>query len=69
MPDSLYARLGGYDAIAAVSDDLLVRLKADGQLARFWQHRGEDGLLREKQLLIISCARPLVARFITSAAT
>jgi hemoglobin len=52
MPDTLYARLGGYDAIAAVSDDLLVRLKADGQLARFWQHRGEDGLLREKQLLV-----------------
>jgi hemoglobin len=52
MPDTLYARLGGFDAIAAVSDDLLVRLRADGQLARFWHHRGEDGLLREKQLLI-----------------
>jgi hemoglobin len=52
MPDTLYGRLGGYDAIAAVSDDLLVRLKADGQLARFWQHRGEDGLLRERQLLV-----------------
>ena len=32
MPDSLYARLGGYDAIAAVSDDLLIRLQADPQL-------------------------------------
>jgi hemoglobin len=52
MPDSLYARLGGYDAIAAVSDDLLIRLQADPQLARFWQHRGADSLLREKQTLI-----------------
>jgi len=27
---SLYARLGGYDAIAAVVDDLQVRLESDG---------------------------------------
>lgn len=52
MSETLYARLGGYDAIAAVADDLLARLRADGQLARFWQHRGEDGVRREKQLLI-----------------
>ena len=49
---TLYARLGGYDAIAAVAEDLLPRLMADAQLGRFWQHRGEDGLRREKQLLI-----------------
>ena len=49
---TLYARLGGYDAIAAVADDLLPRLMTDAQLGRFWQHRGEDGLRREKQLLI-----------------
>src|SRR5712691_2966653 len=52
MADTLYRRLGGYDAIAAVSDDLLVRLRADSQLARFWLHRGEDSLLPEKQSLI-----------------
>jgi hemoglobin len=52
MSDTLYSRLGGYDAIAAVSDDLLIRLQADPQLARFWLHRGEDSLLREKQTLI-----------------
>jgi len=52
MSDTLYARLGGYDAIAAVSDDLLVRLRADAQLARFWQNRAEDSVRREKQLLI-----------------
>ena len=49
---TLYERLGGYDAISAVADDLLPRLQTDSQLARFWQHRGEDGLKREKQLLI-----------------
>ena len=49
---TLYSRLGGYDAIAAVADDLLRRLTTDAQLSRFWQHRGEDGLRREKQLLI-----------------
>jgi len=49
---TLYARLGGYDAIAAVADDLLPRLMSDPQLARFWQNRGADGIRREKQLLI-----------------
>jgi len=49
---SLYERLGGYDAIAAVASDLLPRLQADSRLARFWQNRGEDGVRREKQLLI-----------------
>ncbi len=49
---TLYERLGGYDAISAVVDDLLPRLQTDPQLGRFWQHRGEDGLKREKQLLV-----------------
>src|SRR5213082_506580 len=52
MADTLYARLGGYDAIAAVADDLLARLQADEQLGRFWKNRGQDGIRREKQLLI-----------------
>jgi hemoglobin len=47
MADSLYKRLGGYDAIAAVADDLLPRLMADSLLGRFWKHRGEDGVRRE----------------------
>ena len=49
---TLYERLGGYDAIAAVADNLLPRLRDDPQLGRFWAHRGEDGARREKQLLI-----------------
>jgi hemoglobin len=49
---TLYERLGGYDAIAAVANDLLPRLMSDSQLGRFWENRGEDGIDREKQLLI-----------------
>jgi hemoglobin len=52
MGDMLYKRLGGYDAIAAVVDDLMPRLMDDPQLGRFWAHRGDDGLAREKQLLV-----------------
>ncbi len=49
---SLYERLGGYDAISAVANNLLPRLMADSALGRFWEHRGADGLDREKQLLV-----------------
>ena len=48
----LYTRLGGYDAIAAVVENLLPRLVNDAQLGRFWQNRGADGMRREKQLLV-----------------
>ena len=50
--ETLYDRLGGYDGIAGFSNNLLPRLQADPQLGRFWQNRGEDGIAREKQLLI-----------------
>ncbi len=49
---TLYERLGGYDAIVAVSGDLLPRLMSDSRLKRFWEHRGLDGIDREKQHLI-----------------
>jgi hemoglobin len=49
---TFYERLGGYDAIRAVANDLLPRLRTNQQLGRFWAHRGEDGVMREKQLLI-----------------
>lgn len=49
---TLYQRLGGYDAIAAVCTDLIARLRADAQLGRFWANRGEDGIAREYQLLV-----------------
>ena len=50
--ETLYARLGGYDAISAVVSDLLPRLRQDPLLALFWQRRPEDSLQRSKQLLI-----------------
>ena len=49
---TLYERLGGYEGIITFVEDLLPRLEADPQLGRFWQHRGDDGVAREKQLLV-----------------
>jgi len=49
---TLYERLGGYDSIETFASNLLPRLQADSQLGRFWENRGDDGLAREKQLLI-----------------
>ena len=48
---TLYERLGGYDGIASVANDLMPRVMSDPRLGRFYRHRGEDGLQREKQLL------------------
>jgi hemoglobin len=45
--------LGGYDAIAAVVDDLLPRLRADPLLSRFWTSpRSVNTNNRERQLAI-----------------
>ena len=49
---SLYERLGGYDAIAAVVSALMVRIKDDEKLRRFYDNRGADGIAREEQLLV-----------------
>jgi hemoglobin len=52
-PASLYTRLGGYDAIAAVVDDLLPRLRSDELLNRFWvSPRSVDTHNRERQLAV-----------------
>jgi len=52
-PPSLYTRLGGYDAVAAVIDDLLAKLRSDGQLGRFWTSpRSVDTNNRERQLAV-----------------
>ena len=52
-PASLCTRLGGYDAIAAVVDDLLPRLRSDELLSRFWTRpRSVDTLNRERQLAV-----------------
>ncbi|MBL4621105.1 MAG: group 1 truncated hemoglobin [Immundisolibacteraceae bacterium] len=49
---SLYDRVGGHAGIESFANNLLPRLQADPQLGRFWLHRGDDGVAREKQLLI-----------------
>lgn len=49
---TLYERLGGYDSIAAFANNILPRLQTDSELGRFWKNRGDDGIEREKQLLI-----------------
>ena len=52
-PASLYTRLGGYDAIAAMVDDLLPRLRSDELLRRFWvSPRSVDTHNRERQLAV-----------------
>jgi len=43
---SLYKRLGGYDAIAAVSDDFLGRLSSSPQLGRFFVGHSTDSIKR-----------------------
>jgi hemoglobin len=51
-PKSLYQRLGGYDAIAAVTDDFIGRLATDRQLARFFVGHSEDSLKRIRQHVV-----------------
>jgi hemoglobin len=49
---NLYKRLGGYDAIAAVSDDFIGRLAADKQLNRFLVGLSADSQKRLRQLIV-----------------
>jgi hemoglobin len=49
---SLYQRLGGYDAIAAASDDLLSRLQADPRIKDFWKGASADNRRKARQLIV-----------------
>ena len=51
-PETLYKRLGGYDAIAAVVDDFIGRLVADKQLGRFFTGASADSKKRIRQLVV-----------------
>ncbi|MFP5247860.1 MAG: group I truncated hemoglobin [Thermoanaerobaculia bacterium] len=51
-PASLYQRLGGYDAIAAVTDDFIGRLATDKQLGKFLAGHSRDSLQRIRQLVV-----------------
>jgi hemoglobin len=48
----LYKRLGGYDAIAAVTDDFLGRLAADKQMSRFFVGVSADSLRKLRQHVV-----------------
>ena len=49
---TLYKRLGGYDAIAAVTDDFLGKLAGDPQLGRFFGGHSSDSLKRIRQNIV-----------------
>jgi hemoglobin len=49
---SLYARLGGYDAIAAVVDDFIGRLVADKRFSKFFVGHSEDSLKKIRMHVI-----------------
>ena len=49
---SLYHRLGGYDAIAAATDDLLARLQGDPQLRDYWKGASNDNQRKARQQIV-----------------
>lgn len=50
--DSLYKRLGGYDALAAVTDDFLNRLATDPKEGRFFVGLSTDSKTRVRQHVV-----------------
>lgn len=50
--ESLYKRLGGYDALAAVADDWLGRLMKDDKLSKFFNGVSTDSTKRIRQLAV-----------------
>ena len=49
---SLYKRIGGYDAIAAVVDDFVPRLVADARLGKFFQGHSSATMAHIRQRVI-----------------
>jgi len=49
---SLYERLGGYDAIAAVTDDFIGRLATDSTESRFFVGHSDDSKQRIRQHIV-----------------
>jgi hemoglobin len=52
MEQSLYQRLGGYDAIAGIIDEMFGRLRSDPLFQRFGIGRSIDSHNRSRQLLV-----------------
>ena len=49
---TLYKRLGGYDALAAVTDDFVGRLAGDPQISRFFVGHSTDSIKKIRQLVV-----------------
>ena len=49
---TLYQRLGGYDALAAVTDDFLGRLIADKKLSKFFAGASNDSKTKIRQHVV-----------------
>ena len=49
---TLYLRLGGYDAIAAATDNLLARLQSDPRLRDYWKGASLDNRRHARQLIV-----------------
>jgi hemoglobin len=49
---SLYKRLGGYDAIAAVTDDFVGRLVSDARFTKFFTGASNDSRARIRQHIV-----------------
>ncbi len=49
---SLYSRLGGYDALAAVTDDFIGRLLGDKKLAKYFVGASNDSKKRIRQHIV-----------------
>lgn len=49
---SLYQRLGGYDALAAVTDDFAARLATDKKLGKFFVGLSDDSMKKLRQHVI-----------------
>lgn len=50
--ESLYKRLGGYDAIAAVTDDFIMRLVTHKDLTRFFGGNSDDSKKKIRQHVV-----------------
>lgn len=50
--DSLYNRLGGYDAITKVTDSFIMKLATDKKLSRFFVGASENSKKRIRQLVV-----------------
>ena len=50
--NSLYKRLGGYDALAAVTDDFITALATDKTLGRFFIGASDNSKMKIRQLVL-----------------